>query len=138
MADLSERLQASLPGLLAFELKTLPAAVVVLLLKQLPHTLLTDGEWQDIEDVATAHRDPTLARAAVQSLARAASHSPLAEAEQQAHLMVSAWAFQNLAPESAHHASVQALRLAVSTLTEPVKQAQYADPASLCLTSAGR
>lgn len=118
LTDLSERFQAALPGLLAFELKALPAAVLVLLLGQMPSIPLSEREWQDIEDVATAHRDPALARPALQALARVASHRALTEPQQQAHQQLSAWAFQNIALANAHNDAMKALRLAVNSLIE--------------------
>ncbi|EHJ92995.1 hypothetical protein KUC_2957 [Vreelandella boliviensis LC1] len=118
LTDLSERFQAALPGLLAFELKALPAAVLVLLLGQVPSISLSDREWQDVEDVATAHRAPSLARPALQALAREASHRALTEPQQQAHQQLSAWAFQNSALANAHNDAVKALRLAVNSLIE--------------------
>ncbi|MBT2773762.1 tRNA(Met) cytidine acetyltransferase [Halomonas sp. ISL-60] len=118
LADLIERFQAGLPGLLAFELKTLPAAVLVLLLAQMPSVSLSDREWQDVEDVATAHRDPALARPALQALAREASHRSLSEPQQQAHQQLAAWAFQNSAQADAHNDGLKALRLAVNSLIE--------------------
>ncbi|MGO1394318.1 MAG: tRNA(Met) cytidine acetyltransferase TmcA [Halomonas sp.] len=121
LADLDERFQAALPGLLAFELKTLPASVVALLLSQLPSAPLNAREWQDIGDVATAHRDPALARPALQALAREASHRDLTAAQPWAHQQVTAWAFQNHPLAGAHQQSIQALRDAVKTLIEPVK-----------------
>lgn len=118
LTDLSERFQTALPGLLAFEVKALPAAVLVLLLGQMPRAPLSDREWQDIEDVATAHRDPALARPALQALAREASHSPLTEAQQHMHQQLAAWAFQNIALANAHNDTLKALRLAVNNLIE--------------------
>lgn len=118
LGDLSERFQTALPGLLAFELKALPAAVLVLLLDQMPSIPLSDREWQDIEDVAFAHRDPALARPALQTLARNACHRALTEPQQQAHQQLSAWAFQNSAPAHAHNDTIKALRLAVNSLIE--------------------
>ncbi len=118
LADLSERFQTALPALLAFELKALPAAVLVVLLAQMPSMPLSDREWQDIEDVATAHRDPALARSALQALARVASHRALTETQQQAHQQLSAWAFQNIALADAHNDAVKSLRLAVNSLIE--------------------
>lgn len=120
VADLSQRFQAGLPGLLAFELNTLPAAVLVLLLGQLPRVPLSDCEWQDIEDVARAHRDPVLARAALQAWVREISHCPLSEAQQQAHQQLAAWAFQNKALATTHGDAVSALRQAAVTLLEQV------------------
>lgn len=121
LADLSERFQAALPCLLAFELKALPASVVVLLLSQMPRIKLSARDWQDIEDVATAHRDPALARPALQALAREASHCTLTKVQQQSLQQLAAWALQNNALANAHNMAVQALRLAVNNLIEPVK-----------------
>lgn len=118
LADLSERFQAALPGLLAFELKALPAAVLVLLLGQLPSTPLSDREWQDVRDVATAHRDPGLARPALQALAREACRCTLTESQQQVHQQLSAWAFQNSPLADAHGDALKALRLAANSLIE--------------------
>ena len=118
LGDLRERFQAALPALLAFELKALPAEVLVVLLAQMPSMPLSDREWQDIEDVATAHRDPALARPALQALARIASHRALTEPQQQAHQKLSAWAFQNIALANAHNDAMKALRLAVNSLIE--------------------
>ena len=118
LADLSERFQAALPGLLAFELKALPAAVLVLLLGQLPRTPLSDREWQDVKDVATAHRDPGLARPALQALAREARRDTLSDSQQQAHQQLSAWAFQNCALADAQGDALKALRLAANSLIE--------------------
>ena len=118
LADLNERFQAALAGLLAFEVKALPASVVVLLLGQMPRVSLSARDWQDIEDVATAHRDPVLARPALQALARQASHCPLTEAQQQSHRQVAAWAFQNIPLATAHNDALKALRLAVNNLIE--------------------
>lgn len=124
LADLNERFQAALPSLLAFELNSLPAAVVVLLLGQTPSVPLSAREWQDIDDVATAHRDPAFARSALQALAREASHCTLTAPQQQAHEQLAAWAFQNSALASAHGDALKALRLAVNHLIG-VKWAGY-------------
>lgn len=121
LADLEERFEAAFVGLLAFELKALPAAVVVLLLGQLPGISLSGRDWQDIEDVATGYRDPVLARPALQALAREASRCSLSESQQQSLRQLAAWALQNLPLASAHAEAVQALRLAVNELIEPVK-----------------
>jgi len=126
LKDLRERFQMALPSLLAFELKSLPGSIVVLLLGQMPSVPLSARDWQDIEDVATAHRDPALARPALQALAREvshrpASHGPLTETQQQAHQHVSAWAFQSLALANNRNEALQLLRLAVNNLIEPVK-----------------
>lgn len=121
LADLSERFQAALTGLLAFELKALSAEVVVLLLSQLPSVALSAREQQDIEDVATAHRDPALARPALQALARQASHYSFMLQCQQAQRLA-AWAFQNVPLASGHKEAVSALRHAVAALRDQVNQ----------------
>ncbi|HSP30422.1 MAG TPA: hypothetical protein VLO13_00150, partial [Halomonas sp.] len=75
---------------------------------------------------------------ALQALAREASHCSLTDAQQQAHQQLSAWAFQNRPLESAHKATVLALRLAVNNLIEPVKQVQSGFSVKLFLNSADR
>lgn len=119
LKELNERFQAALIGLLAFELKALPADVLVLLLGQLPSVALSPREQQDIEDVATAHRDPALARPALQALAHQASHRTLTHECQQAQ-QLAAWAFQNVPIASGHKEAVKALRYAVATLRDQV------------------
>lgn len=113
---LSGRFIALLPNLLAFELARLPAEVVSLVVNELPEQPLTAIEWQDIDDVATAHRAPTLARASLQALAREASRWPLSAAGQSAHQQLAAWAFQNQPLADAPGVSVRALRQTVRTL----------------------
>ncbi|MGM0825380.1 MAG: tRNA(Met) cytidine acetyltransferase TmcA [Pseudomonadota bacterium] len=116
LSVLHERFVASLPGLLAFELAHLPAAVVSLLVEELPERALTQAERQDIADVATAHRSPALARASLQALAREASRWPLSATGQSAHQQLAAWAFQNQPLADAPATSVRALRQGVQTL----------------------
>ena len=116
LSALHERFVASLPGLLAFELAHLPAAVVSLLVEELPERALTQAERQDVDDVATAHRSPALARASLQALAREASRWTLSPAGQSAHQQLAAWAFQNQPLADAPAASVRALREGVQTL----------------------
>ncbi|SDN51701.1 GNAT family N-acetyltransferase [Vreelandella arcis] len=113
---LHERFVASLPSLLAFELARLPAAVVSLLINELPEQPLTVTEWQDIDDVATAHRSPALARASLQALAREATRWPLSADSQSAHQQLAAWAFQNQPLADAPGDSVRALRDGVRAL----------------------
>ncbi|MCO7245339.1 GNAT family N-acetyltransferase [Halomonas sp. Mc5H-6] len=113
---LSERFIALLPNLLAFELARLPAEVVSLVISELPEQPLTAVEWQDIDDVATAHRAPSLARSSLQALAREASRWPLSATGQSAHQQLAAWAFQNQPLADAPSVSVRALREAVRTL----------------------
>ncbi|QNI04097.1 tRNA(Met) cytidine acetyltransferase [Halomonas sp. SH5A2] len=110
------RFIALLPNLLAFELAHLPSDVVSLLINELPEQPLTEVEWQDIDDVATAHRAPALARSSLQALAREASRWPLSAAGQSAHQQLAAWAFQNQPLADAPGVSVRVLREAVRTL----------------------
>ncbi len=100
---------ASLQGLLAFELRDLPAPVVALLLSELPERPLSAVERQTIHDVAYAHRDPALARAALQALGREASRAPLGEARL-AHQQLVAWAYQNQPLADAPREATQQLR----------------------------
>ena len=116
LSALHERFVASLPGLLAFELAHLPAAVVSLLVHELPERALDQAERQDIVDVATAHRSPALARASLQALAREASRWSLSAAGQAAHQQLAAWAFQNQPLADAPGTSVQALRQVAQVL----------------------
>lgn len=113
---LRRQFAASLPGLLAFELHALPAAVLVLMLPSLPGAPLSTPERQAVDDVAYAHRDPALARAALQSLAREASHWPLDEQARLAHQQLAAWAFQNQPLASAHSKAISRLRQAVQCI----------------------
>ncbi|MCA1771090.1 MAG: tRNA(Met) cytidine acetyltransferase, partial [Halomonas sp.] len=101
---------------LAFELAHLPADVASLLINELPEQPITEVEWQDIDDVATAHRAPTLARSSLQALAREASRWLLSAAGQSAHHQLAAWAFQNQPLADAPGVSVRALRETVRTL----------------------
>lgn len=100
---------ASLQGLLAFELRDLPAPVVALLLSELPERPLSAVERQTIHDVAYAHRDPALARAALQALGREASRAPMGEARL-AHQQLVAWAYQNQPLADAPREATQQLR----------------------------
>ncbi|MBP5978612.1 MAG: tRNA(Met) cytidine acetyltransferase [Halomonas sp.] len=109
---LTASFSASLPSLLAFELTTLPPDVVALLLRSLPSTPLTAQERQTINDVAHGHRDPVLARAALQALARETSR--LEDINAAAALQpLAAWAFQNQPLAAAHGESIRGLRQAV-------------------------
>lgn len=116
LSELRGRFQAALPSLLSFELNALPASVVVLLLNELPRAPITEREWQDIQDVATAYRDPALARPALQALVRESSHTDVPLALQSARQQLAAWAFQNVSPASAHKEAVTMLRQTVAGL----------------------
>ncbi len=115
LSSLTSSFSASLPGLLAFELTTLPPDVVAVLLRALPSMPLTAEECQTINDVAHGHRDPVLARAALQALARETSRLQDISAAT-AHQQLAAWAFQNRPLAAAHGDSVRALRQVVELL----------------------
>ncbi|MEQ6888357.1 GNAT family N-acetyltransferase [Halomonas sp. CS7] len=103
--SLAERLQArfqrQLPGLLAFELAELEPAVALALLAEGPAAALDAADRRDIEDVAFGHREPALARPAIQALVRrcARDESPARDDERdeghdEAPALLAAWAFQ--------------------------------------------
>ncbi|PRY72430.1 tRNA(Met) cytidine acetyltransferase TmcA [Halomonas ventosae] len=97
---LAERLQArfhrQLPGLLAFELAELAPAVVMALLAEAPASSLGDEDRRDLDDVAFGHREPGLARPAVQALVRSRAASQRARRDADLALLA-AWAFQGRA-----------------------------------------
>ncbi|ASK20655.1 GNAT family N-acetyltransferase [Halomonas sp. N3-2A] len=118
LASLGDTFAASLITLLAFELATLPAPIVALLLPSLPCLPLSTAELQAVDDVAYAHRDPALARTALQALAREASHWPLEQEAHIAHQQLVAWAFQNQPLAKAHGESVRLIRRATQQIIE--------------------
>ncbi|WP_083007068.1 GNAT family N-acetyltransferase [Halomonas sp. GT] len=118
LASLRDSFAASLITLLAFELATLPAPIVALLLPFLPRLPLSTTENQAVEDVAYAHRDPALARTALQALAKEASHWSLEQEAQIAHQQLIAWAFQNQPLAKAHGESVRLIRRATQQIIE--------------------
>ncbi len=118
LASLRDTFAASLITLLAFELATLPAPIVALLLPSLPRLPLSNAEIQAVDDVAYAHRDPALARASLQALAREASHWSLAQEEQIAHQQLITWTFQNQPLAKAHGESVRLIRRATQQIIE--------------------
>lgn len=99
---LRARFQRQLPGLLAFELAGLAPAVAAALLaeggKGGEHSERGEGEAigaqdrRDIDDVAFAHREPALARPALQALVRHALARGRGSADGEVQLLV-AWAF---------------------------------------------
>ena len=113
---LRQRFHASLLPLLAFELKELPADVVVPLLAESPAMPLENHHLEDAQDVAFANRDPRLARGALQALVihtvQQSGHQRVASALQ----AVAGFALQNHTLASSHKASVMALRVAVTEL----------------------
>ncbi|MCC5902766.1 MAG: tRNA(Met) cytidine acetyltransferase [Halomonas sp.] len=118
LSALRSQFAASLPGLLAFELTTLPAAVLVLLLPSLQGEPISALDRQAIDDVAYAHRDPALARVPLQTLAREASHWELDEQASLAHQQLAAWAFQNQPLAKARSDAIRRLRQAVQCLAK--------------------
>jgi len=118
LASLRDSFAVSLITLLAFELAALPASIVALLLPSMPRLALSAAEVQTIEDVAYAHRDPALARTALQALAREASHWPLGQDVQIAHQQLIAWAFQNQPLAKAHGETVRLIRRATQQIIE--------------------
>ncbi|CAH1043331.1 GNAT family N-acetyltransferase [Halomonas sp. TD01] len=118
LASLRDSFAVSLITLLAFELAALPASIVALLLPSIPRLALSAAEVQTIEDVAYAHRDPALARTALQALAREASHWPLGQDVQIAHQQLIAWAFQNQPLAKAHGETVRLIRRATQQIIE--------------------
>ena len=118
LASLRDSFAASLITLLAFELATLPAPIVALLLPSLPRLPLSAAELQAVDDVAYAHRDPALARAALQALAKEASHWSLEQEAHIAHQQLVAWAFQNKPLAKAHGESVRLIRRATQQIIE--------------------
>lgn len=99
---LRARFQRQLPGLLAFELANLAPALAATLLAEgcqgSGYNESSEGEVinaqdrRDIEDVAFAHREPALARPALQALVRRALARGRRPADGDVQLLV-AWAF---------------------------------------------
>lgn len=118
LSALRSQFAASLPSLLAFELTTLPAAVLVLLLPSLQGEPMSALDRQAIDDVAHAHRDPALARVSLQTLAREASHWELDKQASLAHQQLAAWAFQNQPLAKARSDAIRQLRQAVQCLAK--------------------
>ncbi|RTQ98945.1 tRNA(Met) cytidine acetyltransferase [Halomonas nitroreducens] len=88
---LVRRFHRQLPALLAFELADLDPGVVLALLAEGDAEPLSDEDRADLEDVAHGHREPALARPALQALIRRAA--PLAGGAPELGLLA-AWAFQ--------------------------------------------
>ncbi|MCS2610977.1 GNAT family N-acetyltransferase [Halomonas dongshanensis] len=115
LARLAERFAEQLPERLAFELKALPARVVVALLATLPAPLWGEESRRDCMDVAQSHRDPVFARPALKALAQQASRLGVTG---EAIERLAGWAFQNRALDASPGASVKALRAAVASVLE--------------------
>ncbi|CAM3849429.1 GNAT family N-acetyltransferase [Vreelandella rituensis] len=114
--QLRQRFHAALPGLLAFELTNLPAAVATALLADLPKPAVSEAMRQDLEDVAFAQREPALARPAIQALVLHGCQGRLAVEDQQSCRRLVAWAFQGRALDKARGAATLELRKAVAAL----------------------
>ncbi|WP_234271601.1 tRNA(Met) cytidine acetyltransferase TmcA [Billgrantia ethanolica] len=67
-ATLTRRFHALLPVLLAFELAGLEPEVALALLAEGERAELDEAAWRDLDDVAHGHREPALARLALQRL----------------------------------------------------------------------
>ncbi|HSH57664.1 MAG TPA: GNAT family N-acetyltransferase, partial [Halomonas sp.] len=90
LTSLAARFQRALPGLLAFELGSLAPQVAAALLAEGGGANLTDDDRRDAEDVAAGHREPALARPALQALVRHALARGISPQEPDLLLLV-AW-----------------------------------------------
>ncbi|UYG07452.1 tRNA(Met) cytidine acetyltransferase TmcA [Halomonas sp. M4R1S46] len=88
---LARRFQRQLPALLAFELADLDPGVVLALLAEGERKPLCDEDRVDLDDVAHGHREPALARPALQALIRLAATGAGGDPELG---LLAAWAFQ--------------------------------------------
>lgn len=94
---LAARFQRQLPGLLAFELADLEPAVVLALLAEGEAPALDAADRRDLADVAFGHREPALARPAIQALVRRGARAGVEEGDHghaEALEILAAWAFQ--------------------------------------------
>ncbi|MDY7117806.1 GNAT family N-acetyltransferase [Halomonas sp. SSL-5] len=120
LATLTERFQRALPGLLAFELRDLAPDVAAALLSEGDGPALTDDDRQDAEDVAAGHREPALARPALQALVRHALARGVSPEDADLALLV-AWGFQGLTGEAlARRLGVPGRRQATARLRQAV------------------
>lgn len=113
---LRQRLHAGLLAMLAFELFELPADIVVPLLAEMPSRPIESHQVQDAQDVAFAHRDPRLARGALQALAIHTAQQGVEEGISADLQAVASWALQNQPLASSHKASMAALRQSAAAL----------------------
>ncbi|MCE8039678.1 tRNA(Met) cytidine acetyltransferase [Halomonas sp. MCCC 1A11062] len=90
-ATLTRRFHELLPVLLAFELAELEPEVALALLAEGERAELDAAEWCDLDDVAHGHREPALARLALQRLIRRAAVAGRHDPEL---AWLAAWAFQ--------------------------------------------
>ncbi|WP_275286786.1 tRNA(Met) cytidine acetyltransferase TmcA [Halomonas elongata] len=92
LADrLTRRFHRQLPGLLAFELADLEPLVALTLLGDRAVGSLSAEDRRDLDDVAHGHRDPAMARPAMQALIGIVAAHGQGDAEL---AMLAAWAFQ--------------------------------------------
>jgi tRNA(Met) cytidine acetyltransferase len=94
-ATLTRRFHELLPVLLAFELAELEPEVALVLLAEGGRAELDEAEWRDLDDVAHGHREPALARLALQRLIRRAAVAGRHDPEL---AWLAAWAFQGRDP----------------------------------------
>ncbi|MDT8895551.1 GNAT family N-acetyltransferase [Halomonas sp. I1] len=88
---LVRRFHRQLPGLLAFELADLEPLVALALLGDRAVESLSAEDRRDLDDVAHGHRDPAMARPAMQALIGIVAAHGQGDAEL---AMLTAWAFQ--------------------------------------------
>ncbi|WP_416139250.1 tRNA(Met) cytidine acetyltransferase TmcA [Halomonas sp. HK25] len=121
---LAIRFQRALPGLLAFELRELEPEIAAALLAEGQGQALDAADRRDATDVAFGHREPALARPALQALVRhALSRGVPVDAESLCLLV--AWGFQGRRAESL------AARLGVSGRREVTARLRQATAALL-------
>ncbi|MDL4864137.1 tRNA(Met) cytidine acetyltransferase, partial [Halomonas elongata] len=96
VARLIRRFHRQLPSLLAFELSELEPLVALALLGERPAESLSPEDRRDLDDVAHGHRDPAMARPAMQALIAAVAPHGQGDAEL---AMLAAWAFQGRADD---------------------------------------
>lgn len=120
MGSLVARFQRALPGLLAFELRDLAPPVAAALLAEGCGVNLADDDRRDAEDVAAGHREPALARPALQALVRLALSRGTSFADPELLLLVT-WGFQGLSGDAlARHLGVSGRRQATARLRQAV------------------
>jgi tRNA(Met) cytidine acetyltransferase len=128
--QLAARFQRALPGLLAFELRELEPEVAAALLAEGEAPALVPSDRCDVEDVAFGHREPALARPALQALVRRALGAG-APPEEPAVTLLVAWGFQGRSAEwlagwlgvSGRREVTARLRQAAAALLEPELEA---------------
>ncbi|MEQ5800730.1 GNAT family N-acetyltransferase [Halomonas sp. H10-9-1] len=120
LTALTARFQRALPGLLAFELRDLAPEVAAALLAEGDAPAPADDDRRDAEDVAAGHREPGLARPALQALVRHALARGVLPDDADLALLV-AWSFQGLASEAlARRLGVSGRRQATARLRQAV------------------